>query len=286
MMVANKEADSSAYETIKDLPRPGHADYPARVKYGGFNDYRGGGRFSGRVTVALIMAGAVAKKLLRAFSVDVLAYTKAIGNVKMEKSFSLAEIRDGRYDTAVRCPDLACAEAMEEAIVEARKEDDSLGGIIVCLALGVPVGVGEPLFDALDADIAKVLLAVPAVKGVEFGAGFAAAELKGSENNDAYRIHEGKVVTLTNNAGGILGGLSSGMPIVARVAVKPTSSIAKEQSTVNLSRMENAKIKVGGRHDPCVVPKAVPVVEAAVAITLADHLIRAGVIPKVLKERK
>jgi chorismate synthase len=286
MIVANKEAAPNAYEAIKDLPRPGHADYPAHEKYGGFNDYRGGGRFSGRVTVALIMAGAVAKKLLNAFDFDVLAYTKAIGNVKLDKPLSLGEIRDNRYETTVRCPDVACAKAMEDAIVKAKKEDDSLGGIIACLALNVPAGVGEPLFDALDADIAKVLMAVPAVKGVEFGAGFAAAELKGSENNDAYRIQGGKIVTLTNNAGGILGGLSSGMPIVVTVAVKPTSSIAKEQRTVNLTKMEDAKITVKGRHDPCVVPKAVPVVEAAVAITLVDHMIRAGVIPKVLKEWK
>jgi chorismate synthase len=175
---------------------------------------------------------------------------------------------------------------MEEAIVNAKKEGDSLGGVIECLALGVPVGVGEPLFDALDADISKVLMLVPAVKGVEFGAGFTAAELKGSENNDAYQMKSGKVVALTNNAGGILGGLSSGMPIVVRVAIKPTSSIAKEQRTVNLSKMEDAKIEVGGRHDPCVVPKAVPVVDSAVAIVLADHMIRAGFIPKVLKEQK
>jgi chorismate synthase len=285
MMVANKEADSSAYESIKNLPRPGHADYPAWVKYGGFNDYRGGGRFSGRVTVALIMAGAVAKKLLSAFDVNVLAYTKAIGDVKIEKPVSLAEIRE-RYETAVRCPNSACAEAMEKAIVEARKEGNSLGGVIECLALNVPAGVGEPLFDALDADIAKILLAVPAVKGVEFGAGFAAAKLKGSENNDTYRMRRGKVVTLTNNAGGILGGLSSGMPLVVKLAVKPTSSIVKEQNTVDLRSMENARISVKGRHDPCVVPKAVPVVEAVVAIILADHMIRAELIPKVLKEKK
>jgi chorismate synthase len=286
MTVQNKEADSSDYEVIEDLPRPGHADYTARVKYGGFNDYHGGGRFSGRVTVALIMAGAVAKKLLNKFNVDVLAYTTAIGNVKMGKSFSPDKIRERKYKASVRCPDSACAKAMEEAIVKARKEGDSLGGIIECLALRVPAGVGEPLVDALDADIAKILLAVPAVKGVEFGAGFKAAEMKGSENNDAYQMQHGKVVTLTNNAGGILGGLSSGMPIVVRVAVKPTSSIAKEQRTVNMRKMEDAKIQVKGRHDPCVVPKAVPVVESAVAIILADHMIRAGLIPKVLKERK
>jgi chorismate synthase len=286
MLVANEEADSSAYEAMKDLPRPGHTDYLARVKYGGFNDYRGGGRFSGRVTVALIMAGAVAKKLLSKFNVDVFAYTMAISNVKMDRPLSQAEILKLRYESAVRCPDLACAQAMKEAIVNAKKEGDSLGGVIECRALGVPVGVGEPLFDALDADLAKVLMLVPAVKGVEFGAGFAVAELKGSENNDAYEIENGKVVASSNSAGGILGGISSGMPIVVRVAVKPTSSIAKEQRTVDLSRMEETKIKVGGRHDPCVVPKAVPVVEAAVAITLVDHMIRAGVIPKVLKEWK
>ncbi len=286
MIVKNKEVISSDYEAIKDLPRPGHADYPARVKYGDFNDYRGGGRFSGRVTLAMIMAGAVAKKLLSVFDVDVLAYTKAIGNVKMVKTLRPEEIRERRYKTAVRCPDLACAEKMEEAIVEARKEGDSLGGIIECFGLNVPAGVGEPVFDALDADIAKILLAVPAVKGVEFGAGFKAAELKGSENNDAYRMQQGKVVTLTNNAGGILGGLSSGMPLIMRVAVKPTSSIGKEQDTVDLRSMKDAKITVKGRHDPCVVPKAVPVVESAVAIVLADHLIRANVIPNVVKERE
>jgi chorismate synthase len=286
MIVANKEAKSSDYEDIKDLPRPSHSDYPARVKYGGFNDYRGGGRFSGRVTVALIMAGAIAKKLLRKFNVDVLAYTKAIGKVKLDKALCHEEISKRKYETSVRCPDLACAEAMEESIVKARQEDDSLGGVIECLALDVPAGIGEPLFDALDADIAKVLFLVPAVKGVEFGGGFASAELKGSENNDVYQMRNGKVVTLTNNAGGILGGLSSGMQITVRVAIKPTSSIGREQRTVNLSKMEDATIKVSGRHDPCVVPKAVPVVESAMAITLADHMIRAGVIPKVLKEQK
>jgi chorismate synthase len=284
--VKNKEADSSDYAAIKDLPRPSHADYAARVKYGGFNDYRGGGRFSGRVTVALIMAGAVAKKLLSRFNVDAVAYTVAIGKVKMEKTPSFKEISKRRYETAVRCPDKACAERMEAAIVAARKEGDSLGGIIEITAIGVPAGVGEPLFDALDADIAKMLLAVPAVKGVEFGAGFKAAALKGSENNDAYSMRSGKVVALKNNAGGIVGGISSGMPLIARIAVKPTPSIAKKQQTVDLARMEDAEIAVGGRHDPCVVPKAVPAAEAAVAIVLADHMVRGGFIPKVLKERK
>jgi chorismate synthase len=284
LMVENKETHSSDYEAIKDLPRPGHSDYPAHIKYGDFNDYRGGGRFSGRVTVALIMAGTVAKKLLGRYDIDVLAYTQSIGTVKTDKKFTAAEIRKNKNAAATRCPDLVCAEKMEEAIINARKEGESLGGIIECIALNIPAGIGEPLFDALDADLAKALFGVPAVKGVEFGAGFKATQLTGSQNNDAFLLKNGKVLTSTENAGGILGGLSSGMPIMIRVAIKPTPSIAKEQKTVNLSSMENATINVKGRHDPCVVPKAVPAIEATVAITLADHLIRSGFMPKVIKE--
>jgi chorismate synthase len=284
--VENRDVNSSDYEAMKDLPRPGHADYTARVKYGGFNDYRGGGRFSGRTTVALVMAGAVARKLVNQFGVDVFAYTKAIGNVKLDKSLTFEEVRSRRYETTVRCPDKACAKKMQAAIVNARKQGDSLGGIVEIIAANVPVGVGEPVFDSLDADIARMLFSLPAVKGVEFGAGFKAASLKGSENNDAFQLLSGRVVTLTNNHGGILGGISSGMPIVVRIAVKPTPSIAKKQQTVALSTMENATLKVVGRHDPCVVPKAVPAAESAVAITLADHIIRAGFIPKILKEQE
>jgi chorismate synthase len=282
--VQNKDADSSDYESIKDLPRPGHSDYPAKIKYGGFNDYRGGGRFSGRVTVALIMAGAIAKKLLGRFDIDVLAYTLAIGSVRTEKSFSAGEIRKNKFAASTRCPDLECSEKMEEAIVNARKEGDSLGGIVECFAINMPAGIGEPLFDSLDADLAKAVFAVPAVKGVEFGAGFVAAELTGLENNDEFLLKNGKVLTATANAGGILGGMSSGMPITLRAAIKPTPSIAKEQKTVDLSCMKETNLNIKGRHDPCVVPKAVPAIEAAVAVTLADHLIRAGFISKVLKE--
>ncbi len=286
LMVENKEVDSNDYEAIKDLPRPGHSDYPAHVKYGGFRDYRGGGRFSGRVTVALIMAGAVAKKLLGRFDVDVLAYSTSIGKVKSDKKFSAEEIRRNRYVASTRCPDLACAERMEEAIVNARKEGESLGGIVECIVLNVPVGVGEPLFDSLDADLAKALFNVPAVKGVEFGLGFRISELKGSETNDPYVMEGGVVATSTHNMGGILGGLSNGMPILMRVAIKPTPSIGKEQKTVNLTAMKDVRLTVKGRHDPCVVPKAVPAIESAVAIILADQMIRAGLIPKVLERQK
>ncbi|MEM3641264.1 MAG: chorismate synthase [Candidatus Bathyarchaeia archaeon] len=282
-LVWNKEAAPSEYDVIKDMPRPGHADYVASAKYGGFNDYRGGGRFSGRITVAFVIAGAIAKKLLSLFGVEVLAYTTAIGDVKLDRIPMLDEIRRNTYQSAVRCPDPSCAKPMEEAILKAKREGDSLGGIVECVALNVPVGVGEPIFDSLDADIAKMLFNIPAVKGVEFGTGFKAAELKGSENNDAYAIRDGKIITLTNNAGGVLGGLSTGMPIAVRVAVKPTPSIPKEQKTVNLVNMKETTISVRGRHDPCVVPKAVPVIESALAIVLADHMLRAGIIPKVLK---
>lgn len=285
-LVGNKEAISSEYDIIKDVPRPGHADYTARIKYGGFNDYRGGGRFSGRVTVAFLIAGAIAKKLLSLFDVEVLAYTTAIGNVKLNKKLAIEAIRKNRYKNAVRCPDPTCAETMENAILKAKGEGDSLGGIVECSALNVPAGLGEPLFDSLDADIAKMLFNVPAVKGVEFGAGFKAAGLKGSENNDAYAIRNGKIVTLTNRSGGVLGGISSGMPILVRAAIKPTSSIPKEQRTVNVSKMRETTIQVKGRHDPCIVPKAIPVIESVVAIVLVDHMLRAGFIPKVLQELK
>mgnify|MGYP003681893190 CR=1 FL=1 len=281
-LVWNKQVVSGDYDSIKDKPRPGHADYPARIKYMGFNDYRGGGRFSGRITVAFVIAGAVAKKLLDIFGVEVLAYTTAIGNVELRAALSLGDVRENTYANSVRCPDPDVAEEMKETILSAKKEGDSVGGIVECVAFNLPVGVGEPIFDSLDADIAKMLFDIPAVKGVEFGVGFEAAKMRGSENNDPYVMCDDEIELLNNNAGGVLGGLSSGMPLVVRVAVKPTSSISKEQKTVDLSKMEETTIQVQGRHDPCIVPKAVPVVEASVAIVLVDQLIRGGFIPKVL----
>jgi chorismate synthase len=281
-LVWNEQAVSGDYETIKYKPRPGHADYPARIKYTGFNDYRGGGRFSGRTTVAFVIAGAVAKKLLDVFGVEVLAYTTAIGDVELQATLSLDDVRENTYANSVRCPDPDVAEKMEETILRAKKEGDSVGGIVECVAFNLPVGVGEPVFDSLDAEIAKMLFDVPAVKGVEFGVGFEAAKMRGSENNDPYGMCDDEIELLTNNAGGVLGGLSSGAPLVVRVAVKPTSSISKEQKTVDLSTMEDATIQVQGRHDPCIVPKAVPVVEASVATVLVDQLLRGGFIPKVL----
>ena len=283
--VENKEIRSSDYDQIKNLPRPSHSDYPALIRYGGFNDYRGGGRFSGRVTVGLILAGTIAKKLLHRCNIDVVAYTTAIGKIESDKKFSVTETRKNRNVTSTRCPDIVCAKKMEDSIIAAKTAGDSVGGIIECVTLNMPTGIGEPLFDALDADLAKALFGISAVKGVEFGAGFAAAKMLGSQNNDEYTTVDGKIESVTNNAGGILGGLSSGMPIILRVVIKPTPSISKEQKTVELSTMKNTTLSVKGRHDPCIVPKAVPIVEAVVAVTLVDHLIRAGYIPKVLKEK-
>ncbi len=282
ILVWNQEVISDDYEAIRHLPRPGHADYPARIKYLGFNDNRGGGRFSGRLTVAFVIAGAIAKKLLELAGIEVIAYTTEIGGIKMQVNLSLEDIKNKTYESSVRCPDPMVAMKMEETILKAKSEGDSVGGIIECIASKVLAGVGEPLFDSLDAELAKMLFDVPAVKGVEFGIGFEAARLKGSENNDPYVMRDGEIETITNNSGGILGGLSSGMPLIVRVAVKPTPSIAQEQKTIDMLEMNEATVQVKGRHDPCIVPKAVPVVEASVALVLVDQLLRAGLMPKVL----
>src|SRR5207253_7931335 len=254
---------------LKDVVRPGHADYPAKVKYGGFSDYRGGGRLSGRMTAAFVAAGAIARKLLSQSGVEVLAYTREIGGVGLEATPDLDDARKMTYENSMWCPDSVSAKKMRDVVLSAKADGDSIGGVVECTALNLPVGVGEPLFDAIDSELAKILFGIPAVKGVEFGAGFQATRLKGSENNDQYVIKEGKVVTLTNNSGGVLGGMSTGMPLLLRVAFKPPSSIAKEQRTVNILQMEEAKLGVKGRHDPCVVPKAVPVVQGMVSIGLA-----------------
>ena len=283
ILVWNRDVDSKPYELIKDKPRPGHADYTARVRYGGFNDYRGGGRFSGRITVAYTMAGAIAKKLLKTVNVEVLAHTVQIGSIRLTKKVTHKEIRENVYQNPVRCADPETAALMKAEVLKVAKEGDSLGGVVEGIAFGVSAGLGNPIFDSLDADLAKILFNIPAVKGVELGAGFGAASLRGSENNDPFVLEGDRVVTLTNNAGGILGGLSTGMPVVLRVAFKPTPSIAKKQRTVDLSQKKEAEIELLGRHDPCIVPRAVPVVESCVATVLADHAISLGILPQVLK---
>jgi len=280
LLIWNKDIDSSEYEKKRFLPRPGHADYTAFIKYGGFNDFRGGGRFSGRITATFVMAGAVAKKLLNLIGIEVLAHTIEIGGIKAKpKGFD--EIRGNVEKNPLKCADPDAAKEMLQVVEKAREEGDSIGGIIEGTALNMPVGLGEPVFDTLEGDLAKALYAIPAVKGVEFGSGFSAAGKRGSENNDPFTIKNGKVVTVTNNAGGILGGISNGMPIVVRVAIKPTSSIARSQETVDMKKMQSASLEVKGRHDTCIVPRAVPAVEAMIAITLCDFAMRAGLIPEI-----
>lgn len=283
MLIWNKDSDSRPYDQIRNTPRPGHADYPAMMKYGDFNDYRGGGRFSGRITATFVMAGAIAEKLLQqTLGIEILAYTLEIGNIRAN-NLSINDIRKLRYSNEVRCPDTALAEKMKEAIVKTRSDGDSLGGVVECTALNIPIGLGEPVFGALESDLSKALFAIPAVKGVEFGSGFEGAKRRGSENNDIYKVEDGKIVTVSNNSGGILGGLSNGMPLLLRIAFKPASSIAKKQQSVDLRSMEETEMTVPGRHDPCVVPRAPPVVETIVALILADHAIKYGLIPPVLK---
>lgn len=285
MLAWNKDVRSQDYDKLKVVARPGHADFPTRIKYGGFNDLRGGGRASGRMTVPIMMAGAVAKKLLSQIGIDLVAHTIQIHTVRVARKLSLQTIKQNAYANSVRCADAETAEKMIERVRQAREEGDSVGGIVECVSDGVPPGIGDPFFDSLDADLAKIVFSIPAVKGFEVGLGFGASDVKGSENNDPYAVRDGKIVTLSNNAGGILGGLSNGMPIVVRVGFKPPSSIPKDQQTVNLKEMKNTTVRVTGRHDPCIVPKAVPVVESAVAIVLADHCLRAQAIPKVIGKK-
>ena len=267
LLVENEDADSSKYELIKDLYRPGHADYTYDMKYG-FRDYRGGGRSSARETVARVAAGAIAKKLLARERIKIIGFTRQIGK-HIAKNIDYREIENN----IVRCPDNKIAEKMVNSIMRARKKGDSLGGVVEVIAQGVPAGLGEPVFDRLDADLAKAVMSMPAVKGVEIGMGFQSAIMTGSECNDVFVMKNKKVTTATNNAGGILGGISNGMDIVIRLVVKPTSSINKAQDTVT-QQGKKAEIRVEGRHDPCVATRAVPIAEAMVAITLIDHLYR------------
>jgi chorismate synthase len=283
MIIWNQDQKSHDYEQFSTKPRPGHSDYPAWVKYKGLNDYRGGGRFSGRLTATFVMAGAIARKLLsETLGIDTYSYTSQIGTIKMKGQVT-SKMKKEIYSNEVRCPDQKIAQKMRTAILAAKKSGNSLGGIIESITSNIPVGLGEPIFGSLESDLSKALYSIPAVKGVEFGSGFHGSTTTGYENNDEYAIKIGKIITKTNNAGGILGGLSNDMPIVLRVAFKPASSIAKKQNTIDIKTKKSASLVVGGRHDPCVVPRAPPVVDSAVSMVLADHAIRSGLIPPVLR---
>lgn len=274
IMIRNKDQDSSKYAPIKDLLRPGHANYTYLEKYGIF-DYRGGGRSSARETVGRVAAGAIAKKILRHYGVFVAAYIKQIGEVEATIDFSDIEaLRAATYQDPVFCPDEKASKKMQQKIQEAKEEGDSLGGVIEFVALSVPVGLGDPVYQKLEANLASAMMSLPATKGFEMGSGFKAASMKGSEHNDRFIEAQGQVQTETNYAGGTLGGISNGMPIVGRVAFKPTSSIRKEQDTLNLGKEEKKFVlPEGSRHDPCVAIRAAPIVEAMVALTLVDALL-------------
>lgn len=263
LITYNKDVDSSKYDNLRNVFRPGHADYTYWAKYG-HRDHRGGGRSSARETWGRVAAGAIARKILATVGAEIYGFTRELGGIAME-TFDRNEIERN----IVRCPDPAAAERMIAAIGQAKEQNDSLGGIIEIRATGVPVGLGEPTMDKLDALIGQAMLSIPAVKGVELGGGFDVVRSTGSQSNDSFYVEDGRVRTRTNNAGGTLGGISSGEDIIVRFAVKPTSSVAQEQQTVN-TNMQPQTILVEGRHDPSVCPRAVPVGEAMLALILAD----------------
>ena len=267
-VIHNTNTRPRDYSRLKITPRPGHADYTANMKYQGFQDYSGGGHFSGRLTAPLCIAGGILRQALEARGVTIDARIAAIAGLWDESPFT-ASVAEKAFPVT----DDKVGERMRQAIQSARTEGDSVGGVIECMIRGLPAGLGNPMFDGIENQLARVVFAVPAVKGIEFGAGFAAAGMRGSENNDAFYVHDGSIETLTNNAGGILGGISDGMPITFRAAVKPTPSIARAQQSVNLETMEPETLSISGRHDPCIVPRAVPVIEAAAALAISDLLL-------------
>lgn len=272
-VIENGDARSRDYDSLRDVPRPGHADYTAAVKFDRHNDIRGGGQFSGRLTAPLCFAGALALKQLEQAGIRVRARVLSVAGIRDADVDPVHPPMDGLCEGPLPCVDPEAARRMAEAIEQARAEGDSVGGVVECFADGLPAGLGDPMFDGVENRVAQALFGIPAVRGVEFGLGFAAAELKGSAHNDAFIVNDGRVVTETNRHGGVLGGITSGMPLVVRAAFKPTPSIAREQRSVSLSRGEAAPLAVSGRHDPCIVPRAVPVVEAAVACVLYDLLL-------------
>src|SRR5215218_1670117 len=272
LLFRNSDQRSGDYGDIKDKYRPGHADFTFDAKYG-FRDYRGGGRSSARETVCRVAAGAVAKKLLAREGIRVLGYVKQVGDVVADVPDPTAVTLEQVEATAVRCPDPSAAGRMIALIEEVRKDRDSIGGISELVAVGVPPGLGEPVFDKLKADLAKALLSLPAVTAFEYGNGFAVANLRGSQNNDLFVARDGHLATETNRHGGMLGGISSGMPVVCRVAIKPTSSLPRPQKTVTRTG-EATEIVTRGRHDPCLLPRFVPMGEAMMALVLVDHWLR------------
>lgn len=273
-VIRNTDQQFQDYEQL--LIRPGHADYTGYKKYRGFNDYRGGGHFSGRLTAPLVLAGAVAKQLLAKKDLVIGSHLKSIGEIR-DESFDQVELTKEQLNSLAESEfpvlDFAQGEKMKQAILSARKEKDSLGGVIECGIINSPEGLGDPFFDSVESRLSHLLFSIPAVKGVEFGAGFAISTMRGSAANDQFYLDKGKVRTFTNNNGGLLGGVTNGMPIVFRTAFKPTPSIARKQKTVDIKNSRETTISIKGRHDPCLVPRAVPVVEAAAALVMLDFIV-------------
>lgn len=272
-VIRNSDQHSKDYGKLKDLMRPGHADYPGFIRYNGFNDYRGGGHFSGRITAPLVFAGAVCKQILNIKGINVGAHVKSIGTI-YDKSFDEVELTKELLDNLkINELPLLCSEKeemMRNAILEARSDCDSVGGTIECTVIGIDAGVGNPFFDSVESTLAHLMFSVPAVKGIEFGKGFEMSELRGSQCNDEYYYDGDKVKTYTNNNGGITGGITNGMPILFKIGIKPTPSIAKKQRTIDIEEKKESELIIEGRHDPCIVQRAVPVIEAVTAIGILD----------------
>lgn len=277
-IIRNSDTRSKDYGNLKSLMRPGHGDYPGKVRYKGFNDYRGGGHFSGRITASLVFAGAICKQYLEKMGIYIGAHISSIGNIKDEE-FDLTTVTKNQLErlNSMELPliNSALEGEMRDAILKAKNEGDSIGGTVQCAIIGLEAGIGNPFFDSIESTLAHLMFSIPAIKGIEFGKGFEMASGRGSEYKDEYYYDGDKIRTKANNNGGILGGITNGMPVVFRVAVKPTSSILMEQHTVDISKKENTILKISGRHDPCIVQRALPVVEAATAIGLLD-LIKGG----------
>ena len=276
VLIPNSDQHSGDYSKLKNVMRPGHADYSGKLKYNGFNDYRGGGHFSGRLTAPLVFMGAIAKQILAKHGIYVGAHIAAIAGVKDTPFNPLGESAGTFSELAQKIfpvIDDAAGEAMQEKILVAKQNCDSVGGVIECMAINLPAGIGAPFFDSLESRLAHALFSVPAVKGIEFGKGFALAQMPGSEANDQMYYDNGMVKNYTNNNGGITGGITNGMPVLFKAAVKPTPSIAKVQKTVDLSTEKNTELVITGRHDPCIVQRAVPVIEGVAAWVILDMLL-------------
>ena len=275
-IIKNTSQRSSDYTSESFIPRPSHADFTAKMKYGNNVDLRGGGHFSGRLTAPMCIVGGICLQYLHSLGIEIKAHIYSIGNIK-DTPFDLAKLSKSDFDlldTRKKFPTLSLdsAKLMKEEINSARLDGDSIGGIIECAALGLPIGLGEHIFDGVENRISSIIFGIPAVKGIEFGNGFECSTLRGSQNNDPFQIVDGKIITSTNNSGGILGGMTNGMPLIFRAALKPTPSIFKEQQSVDMTNMTPAVLTIKGRHDPCIVLRAVPVFEAATAIAICDMI--------------